>query len=136
MDNDELIDRLRNHWRAAGQGCTKLCLQCAAADEIERLRAANAAWMNGVADAVEPLGYDRGAACGPADLLPGLRDLHAIPPGTWRVTVHPDGMVDDPVRMRFAKRREHTADCLTWVGRWSCSCDAPPLWADAEEVDE
>jgi hypothetical protein len=42
---------------------------------IERLRAECDAWMNGVADAVEPLGYDRGAACGPADLLPGLSTL-------------------------------------------------------------
>lgn len=46
-----------------------------AADEIERLREQNNAWMNGVADVVEPLGYDRHAACGPADLLPGLTEL-------------------------------------------------------------
>lgn len=32
-------------------------------------------WMNAVADAVEPLGYSREAACGPADLLPGLDTL-------------------------------------------------------------
>lgn len=32
-----------------------------------------AAWMNGVADFVEPMGFDREAACGPADLLPGLK---------------------------------------------------------------
>jgi hypothetical protein len=32
-------------------------------------------WKNGVADVVEPLGYDRHAASGPADLLPGLTDL-------------------------------------------------------------
>lgn len=31
------------------------------------------AWMNGVADFVEPIGFDRDAACGPADLLPGLK---------------------------------------------------------------
>lgn len=37
MTNDDLIDRLRSHWRAAGQGCTALCLHCAAAGEIERL---------------------------------------------------------------------------------------------------
>lgn len=47
----------------------------AAAAEIERLREQNAAWMNGVADVVEGFGYDRQAACGPADLLPGLTDL-------------------------------------------------------------
>lgn len=34
-----------------------------------------AAWMNGVADAVEPCGFDRAAASGPADLLPGLNML-------------------------------------------------------------
>lgn len=43
--------------------------------EVLELREQNAAWMNGVADVVEPLGYDRHAACGPADLLPGLTDL-------------------------------------------------------------
>ena len=57
--------------------------------EVERLRALvesendrlcsmefeNVAWMNGVADVVEPLGFDREAACGPADLLPGLTTL-------------------------------------------------------------
>lgn len=31
------------------------------------------AWANGVADFVEPMGFDREAACGPADLLPGLK---------------------------------------------------------------
>lgn len=36
-----------------------------------------AAWINGVADAVERFGYDRDAACGPADLLPGLAELQA-----------------------------------------------------------
>lgn len=30
-------------------------------------------WRDAVADIVEPLGFDREAACGPADLLPGLR---------------------------------------------------------------
>lgn len=43
--------------------------------ECVRLRQQCSAWMNGVADAVEPLGYDREAACGPADLLPGLVTL-------------------------------------------------------------
>jgi len=42
------------------------------------LEAENLAWMHGVADAVEPLGFDRDAACGPADLLPGLRTLSRI----------------------------------------------------------
>ncbi len=45
--------------------------------ELDRLRAENGVWMNGVADAVEHLGFDRKAACGPADLLPGLRMLRA-----------------------------------------------------------
>lgn len=43
--------------------------------EIQRLRSENAAWMNGVADVVEPFGFDRQAASGPADLLPGLQWL-------------------------------------------------------------
>lgn len=42
---------------------------------VDRLAEECKAWMNGVADVVEPLGYDRSAACGPADLLPGLTDL-------------------------------------------------------------
>jgi hypothetical protein len=50
-----------------------------ALDEIDRLRAECAAWMNGVADAVEPIGYNREAACGPSDLLPGLQDLTRSP---------------------------------------------------------
>lgn len=44
-------------------------------DEIAALRRECETWMNGVADAVEPLGYDRETASGPADLLPGLADL-------------------------------------------------------------
>jgi hypothetical protein len=51
-------------------------------EENERLRVRLAraedeckVWMNAVADAVEPLGYCREAACGPADLLPGLATL-------------------------------------------------------------
>jgi hypothetical protein len=40
-----------------------------------------AAWMNGVADAVERFGYDRDAARGPADLLPGLAELRAAAAG-------------------------------------------------------
>lgn len=40
--------------------------------ELDRLRRENAVWMHGVADAVERFGFDRDAACGPADLLPGL----------------------------------------------------------------
>jgi hypothetical protein len=46
-------------------------------DRIRQLEAECKAWMNAVADAVEPYGYDRGAACGPADLLPGLADITA-----------------------------------------------------------
>lgn len=42
---------------------------------VDRLAEECKAWMNGVADAVEPLGYDRQAACGPSDLLPGLTEL-------------------------------------------------------------
>jgi hypothetical protein len=42
---------------------------------IEELEAERDVWMNGVADIVEALGFDREAACGPSDLLPGLRFL-------------------------------------------------------------
>lgn len=45
------------------------------ADLVDRLADECEAWMNGVADVVEPLGYDRQAACGPSDLLPGLTEL-------------------------------------------------------------
>lgn len=43
--------------------------------ELRRLRGQCEVWMNGVADVVEPYGYDRRAANGPADLLPGLVTL-------------------------------------------------------------
>jgi len=43
---DDIVERLRNHWRAAGQGCTSLCRECTAADEIERLRDENEAWRS------------------------------------------------------------------------------------------
>lgn len=43
--------------------------------ELRRLRGQCEVWMNGVADIVEPWGYDRRAASGPADLLPGLTSL-------------------------------------------------------------
>lgn len=54
----------------------------AARRHLAHLQEACDAWMNGVADVVEPLGFDRHAASGPADLLPGLVDLVA----TWRLT--------------------------------------------------
>lgn len=63
-------------WMIAGQPWRRGETQAqAVAREVQRLRSEVAAWMNGVADVVEPLGYDRGAACGPADLLPGLTEL-------------------------------------------------------------
>ena len=43
--------------------------------ELLRLRGQCEVWMNGVADIVEPWGYDRRAASGPADLLPGLTSI-------------------------------------------------------------
>ena len=43
--------------------------------QLDAALSENAAWMAGVADAVERLGFDRQAACGPADLLPGLAIL-------------------------------------------------------------
>lgn len=45
------------------------------AEENALLRNECAAWMNGVADVVEPFGFDRRAACGPSDLLPGVAGL-------------------------------------------------------------
>jgi sporulation-control protein spo0M len=65
---------IADRWTDAGRECDRML------NEIDRLRATNEAWMNGVADAVEPLGYDREAACGPADLLPGLKQLL---PAVW-----------------------------------------------------
>lgn len=100
-DTDRLRDDARNAaiW-PAGSASKRIR---AAADEIDRLRAENAAWMNGVADAVEPLGFDRHAACGPADLLPGLGMLAAqsnpVPfPGHVRPTTDPPAvpLVADP----------------------------------------
>ncbi len=43
--------------------------------ELLRLRGQCEVWMNGVADIVEPWGYDRRAASGPGDLLPGLTSI-------------------------------------------------------------
>ena len=64
---DEVL--AHRHWLAAlGERLGRMA---------RRLLAENEAWMNGVADVVEPLGFDREAACGPADLLPGLRSLQA-----------------------------------------------------------
>lgn len=111
---DDIVQELRSDADRMGH-VYRIELAHRGADEIERLRAANVAWMNGVADAVEPLGYDRDAACGPADLLPGLRDLHAIPPGVWRVTVHDDGTIEVAGLLEF-NWRLRTADELR--GDW------------------
>jgi len=70
--SDDLTARLRRSMDYSGY-FAPLCTE--AADRIDALTAENDAWMNGVADAVEPLGFDREAASGPADLLPGLRWL-------------------------------------------------------------
>lgn len=87
---DPIIDRLRSESghmlqrsvTTRGQRLVVAALLSDAADvlekaygHIERLREECEAWMNGVADVVEPLGYDRQAACGPSDLLPGLTEL-------------------------------------------------------------
>lgn len=50
-------------------------LAAEARSERDAAQAEAKVWMNAVADAVEPLGFDRTAACGPADLIPGLRWL-------------------------------------------------------------
>ena len=71
-----VLDGWEGVWMIAGQpGRLGASKAQAVAHEIERLREQNAAWMNGVADVVEGFGYDRQAACGPADLLSGLTDL-------------------------------------------------------------
>lgn len=73
---EEVLAAWEGVWMIAGQPWRRGETQAqAVAREVQRLRSEVAAWMNGVADVVEPLGYDRGAACGPADLLPGLTKL-------------------------------------------------------------
>lgn len=79
---DEVLAAWEGVWMIAGQPWRRGETQAqAVAREVQHLRSQNAAWMNGVADVVEPLGYDRQAACGPADLLPGLETLV----GAWRI---------------------------------------------------
>ena len=75
-------------------------------DEIDRLRVECATWMNGVADAVEPLGYDRGAACGPADLLPGLDTLTKL-----RLAVI-DQIIDDLARKPRLPGHPRNCGCI------------------------
>jgi len=73
---DEVLAAWEGVWMIAGQPWRRGETQAqAVAREVQHLRSQNAAWMNGVADAVEVFGYDRQAACGPADLLPGLETL-------------------------------------------------------------
>ena len=87
---DEMVERLRFESQRLMDGAPTTDLQLRvvaallsdAADAMEkqaqlvdRLAEECRAWMNGVADVVEPLGYDRVAACGPSDLLPGLTEL-------------------------------------------------------------
>lgn len=71
----DIVTRLRDRHATTWHSGALPSIFGNAADEIERLRAENSVWRNGVADAVEPLGFDREAACGPADLLPGLTFL-------------------------------------------------------------
>lgn len=74
-----VLDEWEGVWMVAGQprgpGLPSISKAQGVAREIQRLRSYCAAWMNGVADAVEQFGYDRRAASGPADLLPGLTTL-------------------------------------------------------------
>jgi len=73
---DEALAAWEGVWMIAGQPWRRGETQAqAVAREVQRLRSDNAAWMNGVADVVEPWGYDRQAASGPADLLPGLTSI-------------------------------------------------------------
>jgi hypothetical protein len=72
----ELLAQWDAAWVAAGRpGRLGQSIAECTTREIERLRAECAAWRDGVADVVEHLGYDRNAASGPADLLPGLTTL-------------------------------------------------------------
>jgi hypothetical protein len=72
----EVLNGWEGVWMVAGQpGRLGASKAQGVGDYVQRLRSENEAWMNGVADVVEPLGYDRGAACGPSDLLPGLTEL-------------------------------------------------------------
>jgi hypothetical protein len=61
---------------------------------IDYLRQDCAAWMNGVADHVEPYGYNRQAACGPADLLPGLKDIQTALEQWRRIANASDAGID------------------------------------------
>jgi hypothetical protein len=72
--------------------------------------------MNGVADAVERFGYDRDAACGPADLLPGLAELQAENE-RLRKMLRPSQMPDAYDLMSYDYDRERAladelAECL------------------------
>jgi hypothetical protein len=77
------LDGVEHLWHEAGcpgpLGYSKISAIAGVLERLQienrELKRENRAWMNGVADVVEPLGYDRGAACGPSDLLPGLTDL-------------------------------------------------------------
>lgn len=90
MSYDNIISQMRAESRhlldrpviTRGQRLVAAALLSDAADVLEkqaqlidRLADECKAWMNGVADVVEALGYDRHAACGPSDLLPGLTEL-------------------------------------------------------------
>jgi hypothetical protein len=77
------LDGVEHLWHEAGcpgpLGFSKIANVAGVLERLQienrELRRENRAWMNGVADVVEPLGYDRQAASGPADLLPGLKDI-------------------------------------------------------------
>ena len=70
-DRDKLPEALRCYLELAALRS----IEGRAVKLAERLQQECDAWMNGVADVVEPLGYDRQAASGPSDLLPGLSTL-------------------------------------------------------------
>lgn len=70
------LERWERTWELAGRpGGLGGSKSASLARLVLDLRGKVDAWMNGVADVVEPYGYDRHAASGPADLLPGLTDL-------------------------------------------------------------
>ena len=77
------LDGVEHLWHEAGcpgpLGFSKIAAVAGVLERLQvenrQLQRENRAWMNGVADVVESFGYDREAASGPSDLLPGLTDL-------------------------------------------------------------
>lgn len=120
-----MSDDLTANMAAAGQTVRFLV------DRIDALEAERDAWMNGVAEAVEPLGFDREAACGPADLLPGLRWLVEARAERDRLR---EAINDAASELTGVHRPTWASGCVTCFpedGSWPCiSAEvAADLWA-------